>query len=324
VSEGPPDVILVRAAQSGDAASLGALLERHRARMLALAVGILGHGPQAEDAVQDACLIAVRRVGELRDPSAARAWLLMIVTNACRAQLRRPTMAAPTDANEVLDAPTPDTVERAIEQSALLDWLWTALERLSEPLRLVVILRYFSGADSYEAIAALCGVPVGTVRSRLNAAKANLAEELLSTAAQQHVHPGGLHNRHGLQIAEAMTAFERDGDQRALADAFAPDLGFVMFDRVERSGLENFAAALAHDYDDGLTVRPIRMVTSSDITVLEAWLDSPPENPLHCPPALTQIYHHPNGPTRRLVSHYAPREPRPAPTATQPQPGCRS
>ena len=175
MSEGPPDVILVRAAQSGDTASLGALLERHRARMLALAVGILGHGPQAEDAVQDACLIAVRRLGELRDPSAARAWLLTIVTNACRAQLRRSAPALMSDADEMLDAPTPDTVERAIEHSALRDWVWTALERLSEPLRLVTILRYFTGADSYDAIAALCGVPVGTVRSRLNAAKANLA-----------------------------------------------------------------------------------------------------------------------------------------------------
>jgi Sigma-70, region 4 len=228
-----------------------------------------------------------------------------------------------TDADAPWEPPTPDTVERAIEHSALRDWVWTALERLSEPLRLVTILRYFTCADSYEAIAELCGVPIGTVRSRLNAAKANLAEELLNTAAQQHVHPGGLHDRRGLQIAEAMSAFGRDGDQRALAEAFAPDLGFVMFDRVERSGLDNFAAALTNDYDDGLTVRPIRMVTSSDITVLEAWLDSPPENPLHCPPALTQICHHPNGPTRRLVSHYAPREPRPAPTVTQPQPGCR-
>jgi hypothetical protein len=42
---------------------------------------------------------------------------------------------------------------------------------------------------------------------------------------------------------------------------------------------------------------------------VEAWLDSPPEQPLHCPPALTQIHFHRDGPTTRIVSHYAPRVP---------------
>ena len=69
------DAALVRAAQAGDIAGLGALLERHRSRLHAIAVSILGHGPQAEDAVQDTFLIALRRIGELRDPAAARAWL---------------------------------------------------------------------------------------------------------------------------------------------------------------------------------------------------------------------------------------------------------
>ena len=84
------DAALVRAAQAGDTAGLGALLERHRSRLHAIAVSILGHGPQAEDAMQDACLIALRRIGELRDPAAARAWLTTILVNVCRGQLRRP------------------------------------------------------------------------------------------------------------------------------------------------------------------------------------------------------------------------------------------
>ena len=59
----PDDASLVRAAQAGDNVSLGTLLERHRALLLAVAVGMLGHGPQAEDAVHDTFVLALRRIG---------------------------------------------------------------------------------------------------------------------------------------------------------------------------------------------------------------------------------------------------------------------
>ena len=192
------DAALVRAAQAGDTAGLGALLERHRSRLHAIAVSVVGHGPAAEDAVQDTFLIALRRIGELRDPAAARAWLATILVNVCRGQLRRPA-ARVGPGFELWDPPGPDTAAQAIDDGALRDWVWTALERLSEPLRLAVMLRYFTGASSYEAIADVCGVPVGTVRSRLSAAKAKLAEELLE-------HRGRRARRGGRPLAERSAA----------------------------------------------------------------------------------------------------------------------
>jgi len=66
------DAALVRCAQAGEVTGLGVLLERHRARLHAVAVSILGHGPDAEDAVQDTFVIALRRIGELRDPAGRR------------------------------------------------------------------------------------------------------------------------------------------------------------------------------------------------------------------------------------------------------------
>jgi RNA polymerase sigma factor (sigma-70 family) len=172
------DAELVRAAQAGETAGLGTLLERHRSRLHAIAVSILGHGAAAEDAVQDTFLVALRRIGELREPAAAGAWMAAILVNVCRAQLRKPEARAGVAEWEPQG---PDTAQTAIEDGALRDWVWTALERLSEPLRLAVMLRYFTGASSYETIAGISGVPVGTVRSRLSAAKAKLAEELLET-----------------------------------------------------------------------------------------------------------------------------------------------
>ena len=297
------DAELVRAAQAGETAALGTLLERHRSRLHAIALSMLGHGAPAEDAVQDAFLVALRRIGELRDPAAAGAWMVTILVNVCRAQLRRPRAGA----LEAWEPQGPDTAVGAIESGALRDWVWTALERLSEPLRLAVLLRYFTGASSYETIADVCGVPVGTVRSRLSAAKQKLAEELLETAAAAHDDEVG-RLRHAVQVGEAHLRLERDGDVSAFDGVLAPDAAFVMFDRVERRGATRYARALASDFEDGVRSRLGKVVPGSQITIVEVWLDSPPEQPLHCPPAVTQIHFHGRGgPTSRIVSHYARR-----------------
>jgi Sigma-70, region 4 len=200
----------------------------------------------------------------------------------------------------------PDTAERAIDDGALRDWVWTALERLSEPLRVAVMLRYFTGASSYEAIAELCGIPVGTVRSRLSAAKAKLAEELLETASAAH-DEAMARWRNAAPLGEAYRRVQRDGDISAFDGVLTPDVAYVMFDRVERRGATRYAQALVHDFEDGVRSRVAQVIPGNDVTVVEAWLDSPPEQPLHCPPGLTQIHFHPDGPTSRIVSHYAPR-----------------
>lgn len=85
---GLSDAELARAAQSGDAGALGALIVRHQAGMRAVALSLLGPGPDGEDAVQDAVLVALWRIGDVRNPEAVGAWLWMIVRNACRDRLR--------------------------------------------------------------------------------------------------------------------------------------------------------------------------------------------------------------------------------------------
>ncbi|MFB7570717.1 RNA polymerase sigma factor [Streptomyces sp. NPDC056165] len=59
----PEDAALTRAAQAGDVAALGQLLERHRAGMRAVALSVLGPGPDVDDVLQDAAVTALRRVG---------------------------------------------------------------------------------------------------------------------------------------------------------------------------------------------------------------------------------------------------------------------
>src|SRR6476660_833839 len=80
---GPSDAELLALARGGDGASLGLLLERHRPRLFATALRLLGYGPDAEDAVQETCLIAMRYVGGVRDPDAIAGWLFTVLRRIC-------------------------------------------------------------------------------------------------------------------------------------------------------------------------------------------------------------------------------------------------
>ena len=125
VMPGTDDATLARAAQAGDPAGLGGLFERHRAHLYAVALGILGHGPDADDAVQDTIVIAMSKIGALRDPGAAGGWLVAILVNVCRARLRRPVREVVyTEAAEASGAL--DTVQETVERGALRDWVWSA------------------------------------------------------------------------------------------------------------------------------------------------------------------------------------------------------
>lgn len=180
------ELLLVRDAQAGNVAALGVLLDRYRPAMLAVALGVLGRPSDAEDAVQDAMLTALGRIQDLRDPGAIGPWLKMIVRNCCRMHVRA---NLPVPVAEGL--PVPRLVEAAdpallLEDHAARDWVWHAVEQLSEPLRVVTLLRYFTGVKTYEQIGAVCGIPVGTVRSRLSKARSALARQLRESAAQAH------------------------------------------------------------------------------------------------------------------------------------------
>jgi RNA polymerase sigma-70 factor (ECF subfamily) len=108
----------------------------------------------------------------------------MIVRNACRMRLRAP-VAVPFAEELALPSSGP-TPEQVLEEHALRDWVWHAIEEPYSPVRTAVMLRHFSEITSYEQIAAPCEVPVGTVRSRLSQARAELAEALLATATLAH------------------------------------------------------------------------------------------------------------------------------------------
>ena len=168
------DIDLLRRHVAGDTDAFGELVRRHRDRVWAVAMRVLGDRQEAEDAVQDAFLAALRGAAGFRGEAAVTTWLHRITLNACldRVRRRRPTVALdPTDAglpaHVVAVAPESDRVPDALDVTR-------ALARLSPDAREVLLLVDVEDLPVAE-VAERLGVAIGTVKSRCWRARARLA-----------------------------------------------------------------------------------------------------------------------------------------------------
>jgi RNA polymerase sigma-70 factor, ECF subfamily len=166
--------------RDGLLADLDAQLAAHKGVMICVAAALVGSA-DAEDAAQEASVRAWRSWGELRDAESIRSWLLRITVNICHDWLRGRfgTRIRRTESLEASgDIATLDVDPGRMRHAAALD-LRSAINRLEEPLRVAVVLRYYADLDSAEIGAAL-GVPSATVRTRLRRAL-ELLQDALAT-----------------------------------------------------------------------------------------------------------------------------------------------
>lgn len=163
-------------ALKGDPASLGTLFEWFRPRLYAHALRICGNTPAAQDAVQDTFMAALAHLHTLRQPAYFYPWLRRILINNCYQLLRKERSACFDEKLERKDMLIHRSIDAHFEHVSDEQRLYNALHCLSEELRSCVMLRYFSSYDSYDEIAVLLGIPVGTVRSRLSAAREKLVQ----------------------------------------------------------------------------------------------------------------------------------------------------
>ena len=153
---------LVRRASSGDQPAFETLIRGAGDRLLATARKILRDPDAAEDAVQQAVILAWRMLPRLRDPERFDGWLYKILVSACYAEAkraRRVTMRVRPLADEAGD----DDTERWAERQ-LLD---QAFRALTPAHRAVVVLHYYMGLPLTE-VASIAGISPGTARSRLH------------------------------------------------------------------------------------------------------------------------------------------------------------
>ncbi len=303
------DAELVREAQGGDAASLGLLLERHRAPLYALALRFLGHDPEAQDAVHDAFLIALRKIDQLRDPEAVGGWLRAVVHNACVTRLRKRH-------GELLFDEVPRSIERssaepsaeeAIDRLAMREWVWTALGELPEALRVTAMLRYFGSYPSYAEISVILGVPVGTVRSRLNQIKTRLAGALLESAGLEHGEARRLTESETRFFAAAWNEYNSGEGFELLSGAFTEDPVFVLAGGIVH-GREWLDQEFEGDLEARMKLHLTNVIASKDVTVIEGDYENPPDDPFRCPPAISMVGFYCDGRIPRMHLHFAPRQ----------------
>lgn len=175
------DARLVARAQGGDTEAFEVLLRRHEHRAYAVAVRVLGNRVEADDAVQEAYVIAWRRLGSFRGESSFSTWLYRVVVNACldATKRRRPhvDLDAVRDHDDLLAAPDRHGPELTAEQHEVRRAVNAALQALPPSLRTVWVLREVEGC-SYEEVADIVGTSTSTVRGRLHRARVQLAHEL--------------------------------------------------------------------------------------------------------------------------------------------------
>jgi RNA polymerase sigma-70 factor (ECF subfamily) len=140
-------------------------------RVYRLAGLLLGNATEAEDAVQDALIVAWQQFDELREPDRFGAWLDRIVVNGCRDRLRRRGTVRFIPLAVEVDPADRDPFATFLERDALL----SAVDRLTLDERIVVVLRFW-GDLPLEAIAERQAWPLGTVKSRLHRALGRLRE----------------------------------------------------------------------------------------------------------------------------------------------------
>jgi RNA polymerase sigma-70 factor (ECF subfamily) len=309
-SEPPTDQDLVLAARAGETAALGLLLARHRAAMLAVATRILGHRSDAEDVVQEASVVALLRIGALRDPSAAGPWLRTVVRNASRARLRGRT-EEPADADRLaaLAAASGDPAE-LLEQSATRDWVWTALAALPAEQRLVLVLRHLTDLTAYQDIAGALDVPVGTVRSRLAAARRRLSDALLATADAAHDDVATFTRARRQEAVESLAAGPQGEVDAVLGEFWSAEATSRWPSGRTRTGHDYVVRVIESNLADGVRPRLRDVVAGGGIALWDIELVSPPEDPLHCPPGAVWVLGFDDNQVRTARMLHRPREPR--------------
>ena len=178
---------LVRRAQDGDHDAFAALVRDLLARLYETARLILRDPDKAQDAVQDALLLAWRDIRGLRDPDRLDAWVNRILVRSCysiaRRERRREVLEITLDAGH--DRGRSDATTWLSDR----DEIERAFRRLTQDQRTVLTLVYFADLSLSDASIAL-GVPLGTAKSRLHHALDALRAAMAADERVTHVWDG--------------------------------------------------------------------------------------------------------------------------------------
>jgi len=213
------DQSLVRCAQSGERQAFDRLVFKYRSRIVDLAMRYTRNRADAEDAAQETFIRAYRGLRHFRGDCAFYTWLYRIASNCTRNLLkarRRDSFEGAIDfadyhhavshPTRLWDLATPEKIALTADIRRTAN---AVLEGLSQEQRTAITLREIDGL-SYQQIASVMSIPIGTVRSRVFRARDIIDRKL------RRVHDGGLGRRGGCAVTEEASALNgicnRPGD----------------------------------------------------------------------------------------------------------------
>jgi RNA polymerase sigma-70 factor (ECF subfamily) len=182
-----PDEMLMEHVVRGSEAAFATLVERYRGRVINLVCRFINDRDRAQEIAQEVFLRVFVHRERYRPSGKFSTWLYTIAVNLAKNEIRRRVrsrgivsldnlLEQTGDSSRFLadHGPRPD---RKLRQREIQEWVEKAIADLPEKYREVIILRDVQQL-SYEEIEEVLGIPGGTVRSRINRARASLQESL--------------------------------------------------------------------------------------------------------------------------------------------------
>lgn len=178
------DHALVQRSRAGDREAFGQLVVRYEQRLFATLVRLTGSNDSAQDVLQDAFVQAYVKLDGFQGQSSFYTWIYRIAVNRALSDRRKRREVVPLDASDgsttrLEPAEDPERADpmRPLVASERNQMIQAALDRLSPEHRAVVVLKDLDG-KSYDEIAAILDINIGTVRSRLHRARSELKRRL--------------------------------------------------------------------------------------------------------------------------------------------------
>jgi len=161
------------ASEGSGLASFDQLVRLNQRTVYQIALSVVGNSADAEDVTQDAFIRAYSKFESLKEPQRFRAWVCRIARRVALNRLRSEIRFRKREERSYDDTPVGVDVAAAAEEREFQQRLREEIDRLPERLRDVVLLCAIEGLEP-AAVAAILGIPAGTVRSRLHAARKHL------------------------------------------------------------------------------------------------------------------------------------------------------
>jgi RNA polymerase sigma-70 factor (ECF subfamily) len=192
----PPDAIetLIQRCLSGDQRAWELIVRQHWRKVFNIAYKFVGKHDEAEDLTQEIFLKIFKSLNTFDRRANFQTWLISVSRNLCIDHYRgvrkeRETIDRAVDPNELTPASSEPSPMAALEQRDRVELLRQAMSSLPETLRTAVLMRDIQEL-SYQEIADALKLPEGTVKSRINRGRTELARQIRRLRGE-HFSPSG-------------------------------------------------------------------------------------------------------------------------------------